>query len=87
MPGPMHGIKIVDLSIALSGPWAVGILCDQGAEVIKVEAPGIGDIGRWVGVARGGISAMVADVQSRQALVGGQLARAGGSADRAGAGA
>jgi crotonobetainyl-CoA:carnitine CoA-transferase CaiB-like acyl-CoA transferase len=54
----MHGIKIVDLSIALSGPWAVGMLCDQGAEVIKVEAPGIGDIGRWVGVARGGISAM-----------------------------
>ncbi|MBW2398653.1 MAG: CoA transferase [Deltaproteobacteria bacterium] len=54
----MDGIRIVDLTIALSGPWAVGILADQGASVIKVETPGIGDLGRWVGVARGGISAM-----------------------------
>jgi len=58
MAGPMDGIRVVDLSIALSGPWAVGILGDQGASVIKVEPPGIGDIGRWVGPARGGISAM-----------------------------
>lgn len=58
MPGPMDGIRIVDLSIALSGPWAVCMLADQGASVIKVEPPGIGDIGRWIGVARGGISAM-----------------------------
>jgi crotonobetainyl-CoA:carnitine CoA-transferase CaiB-like acyl-CoA transferase len=56
--GPMDGIRIVDLTIALSGPWAVGILADQGASVIKVETPGIGDLGRWMGVARGGISAM-----------------------------
>jgi crotonobetainyl-CoA:carnitine CoA-transferase CaiB-like acyl-CoA transferase len=56
--GPLHGIRIVDLSIALSGPWAVGILADQGAAVVKVEPPGIGDIGRWVGPAIGGVSAM-----------------------------
>jgi crotonobetainyl-CoA:carnitine CoA-transferase CaiB-like acyl-CoA transferase len=56
--GPLRGVKIVDLTIALSGPWAIGLLADQGAEVIKVEAPGIGDIGRWVGPARGGVSAM-----------------------------
>src|ERR1700752_374234 len=56
--GPLEGIRIVDLSIALSGPWAVGILADQGAEVVKVEPPGIGDIGRWVGPAIGGVSAM-----------------------------
>ncbi|MDG2334373.1 MAG: CoA transferase [Myxococcota bacterium] len=56
--GPMDGVRVVDLSIALSGPWAVGIMTDQGASVIKVEAPGIGDIGRWVGVAHSGISAM-----------------------------
>ncbi len=57
--GPLRGVRIVDLTIALSGPWAIGLLADQGAEVIKVEPPGIGDIGRWVGVARGGVSAMV----------------------------
>ena len=58
MPGPRHGIRVVDLSIALSGPWAVGILADQGADVVKVEPPGIGDIGRWVGPAIGGVSAL-----------------------------
>ena len=58
MPGPLPGTRIVDLTIALSGPLAIGILADQGADVVKVETPGIGDIGRWVGVARGGISAM-----------------------------
>jgi crotonobetainyl-CoA:carnitine CoA-transferase CaiB-like acyl-CoA transferase len=58
MKGPLHGIRIVDLSIALSGPWAVGMLADQGADVVKVEPPGIGDIGRWVGPAIGGVSAM-----------------------------
>ncbi len=58
MPGPMNGVRIVDASVALSGPWAAGILCDQGAEVIKIEPPGIGDIGRWVGPAIGGVSAL-----------------------------
>jgi CoA:oxalate CoA-transferase len=58
MPDPMDSVKIVDLSIALAGPWAVGMLADQGASVIKVEPPGLGDIGRWVGVRVGGISAM-----------------------------
>jgi crotonobetainyl-CoA:carnitine CoA-transferase CaiB-like acyl-CoA transferase len=58
MAGPLNGIRIVDCSIALSGPWSVGILADQGADVIKIETPGIGDIGRWVGPALGGVSAM-----------------------------
>lgn len=62
MPGPMDGVKIVDLSIALAGPWAVTMLADQGASVTKVEPPGLGDIGRWVGVRVGGISAMAAMV-------------------------
>ena len=34
MTGPLSGIKVVDLSVAISGPLAVGILADQGAEVI-----------------------------------------------------
>ena len=56
--GPMAGIRVVDLSIALTGPYAAALLADQGAEVIKVERPGIGDIARWIGVAVNGMSAL-----------------------------
>ncbi|NNE72628.1 MAG: CoA transferase, partial [Acidimicrobiales bacterium] len=55
--GPLAGIKILDLSIALTGPYAVALLADQGAEVIKVERPGMGDIARWIGVSVNGMSA------------------------------
>jgi crotonobetainyl-CoA:carnitine CoA-transferase CaiB-like acyl-CoA transferase len=55
---PLAGIRIVDLSIALTGPYAVALLADQGAEVVKVERPGFGDIGRYVGVSVNGMSAL-----------------------------
>src|SRR5476649_1684558 len=58
MSGPLSGVKVVDLSIALTGPYAAALLADQGAEVVKVERPGIGDIGRWVGVSVNGMSAL-----------------------------
>jgi crotonobetainyl-CoA:carnitine CoA-transferase CaiB-like acyl-CoA transferase len=57
-PLPLSGIKVVDLSIALTGPYAVVLLGDQGAEVVKVERPGFGDIGRYVGVSVNGLSAL-----------------------------
>lgn len=56
--GPLWGIKIVELAVALTGPLAVGMLVDQGAEAIKVELPGFGDQGRYVGVNKAGISSM-----------------------------
>src|SRR5918999_3677709 len=56
--GPMEGVRVLDLSIALTGPYAAALLADQGAEVIKVERPGIGDIARWVGVAVNGMSSL-----------------------------
>jgi crotonobetainyl-CoA:carnitine CoA-transferase CaiB-like acyl-CoA transferase len=55
--GPLAGVKVLDLSIALTGPYAATLLADQGADVVKVERPGIGDIARWVGVAVNGMSA------------------------------
>lgn len=55
--GPLAGVKILDLSIALTGPYAVALLADQGAEVVKVERPGMGDIARWIGVSVNGMSA------------------------------
>ena len=58
MSPPLSGVRILDLSIALTGPYAVALLADQGAEVVKVERPGLGVIGRWVGVSVNGMSAL-----------------------------
>lgn len=49
MNGPMHGITVIDLGTMIAGPMAATVLCDQGADVIKVEAPGIGDVMRYLG--------------------------------------
>jgi formyl-CoA transferase len=47
--GPLHGVVVVDLSRALAGPHATMMLGDQGARVIKVEAPVTGDDARGWG--------------------------------------
>ena len=54
MPGPLEGLRVVDLSRILAGPYCTMMLGDMGAEVIKVEQPGSGDDTRtwgppWVG--------------------------------------
>jgi len=51
MPGPLHGVKILELTSVVLGPWACQILADMGAEVIKVEAPR-GDSNRSLGASR-----------------------------------
>jgi crotonobetainyl-CoA:carnitine CoA-transferase CaiB-like acyl-CoA transferase len=45
--GPLEGIRILDLTRLLPGAFATGLLGDLGAEVVKVEQPGIGDAMRW----------------------------------------
>jgi crotonobetainyl-CoA:carnitine CoA-transferase CaiB-like acyl-CoA transferase len=66
---PLEGVRIVDLSAIISGPMATQILADQGADVIKVEGPGPGDLVRYLGPQRNGMTAMFAAVNRNKRAI------------------
>jgi formyl-CoA transferase len=49
MPGPLHGLRVLELARILAGPWAGQVLADLGADVVKVENPAGGDPVRTTG--------------------------------------
>ena len=69
MDGPLAGIRVIDLSSMLSGPWATDILGDQGADVIKVEVPSKGDHVRSLQNRSGELPAMFVNInRSKRSL-------------------
>jgi crotonobetainyl-CoA:carnitine CoA-transferase CaiB-like acyl-CoA transferase len=54
-PGPLSGLSVIDISSVIAGPLSTGLLADMGADVIKVELPGVGDALRALAPHKNGV--------------------------------
>jgi crotonobetainyl-CoA:carnitine CoA-transferase CaiB-like acyl-CoA transferase len=81
-PGPLAGVKVLDLSHIAAGPFATMLLADLGADVIKVERPGQGDGARQmdVSVVGGGESGYFLGLNKNKRSIALDLATAEGAA-------
>ncbi|RAL21836.1 CoA transferase [Lujinxingia litoralis] len=61
-PGPLSGVRVLDLSRLLPGPFATLLLADLGAEVIKIEDPQVGDYARYYPPLVDGVGALYASI-------------------------
>ena len=58
MGGPLSGYRVLEITSTVSGPMAAMVLADQGADVIKIEPPLVGDPARYLGSTRDGMAAV-----------------------------
>jgi CoA:oxalate CoA-transferase len=66
MPGPLEGVKVLSFARALAGPFCTMLLCDLGAEVVKIEEPGQGDTARRNGPFIDGVSSYFLSINRGQ---------------------
>jgi crotonobetainyl-CoA:carnitine CoA-transferase CaiB-like acyl-CoA transferase len=69
MPAPLSGYRILEMTSTVAGPMAGMVLADQGADIIKVESPPLGDLARYMGSARNGMAAMFATLNRNKRAV------------------
>ena len=77
MPRPLDGLKVLDLSRVLAGPFAGRMLCDLGADVVKVEPPA-GDLTRLWGALIGGVPGYYSQQNAGKRCICVDLAKAAG---------
>ena len=69
MSGPLDGYRVIELTSTVSGPFAGMMMADQGADVIKVEPPLIGDLARVMGSSRDGMAAMFSVINRNKRFI------------------
>jgi crotonobetainyl-CoA:carnitine CoA-transferase CaiB-like acyl-CoA transferase len=70
MPGPLVGVRIIEVGEVISAPLGVMMLAEQGADVIKVEPPGHGEESRQLSNYRGGMAGLYANCNHGKRSIG-----------------
>lgn len=78
MPGPLDGVRIIDVSEVISGPLGVMMLAEQGADVVKVEPPKHGEESRQLSNYRSGMAALYVNCNHGKRSIGINLKSAEG---------
>eukprot|EP01136_Pigoraptor_vietnamica_P028898 Opistho-1_new@86857 len=67
--GPLSGIRILDLSAYIAGPYGCSLLADQGADIIKVEPPGGDNLRQYPSTLAGENRAFLGVNRSKQGVM------------------
>src|SRR3954454_12623155 len=68
-PGPLSGVRVLDLSAYIAGPYGCTLLADQGADVIKIEPPGGDNLRQYPSTLQSENRAFLGVNRSKQGIV------------------